>query len=51
MVPQVELLFKKNILEKNFFDKGLEQGWPTFFPKPPILFKSSLYPPHDFKIS
>ena len=26
--------------------EGLNQGWPTFFPQPPILFKSSSYPPH-----
>ena len=29
----------------------LNQGWPTFFPQPPILFKSSSYPPHKRKSS
>ena len=32
-----------------FFSGRLEhlrQEWPTFFLKPPILFKSSSYPPH-----
>ena len=29
----------------------LTQGWPTFFPKPPILFKSGSYPPHKRKTS
>ena len=27
------------------------QGWPTFFPQPPILFESSSYPPHKRKTS
>ena len=29
----------------------LYQGWPTFFPKPPILFKPSSYPLHKRKTS
>ena len=29
----------------------LVQKWPTFFPKPPILFKSNSYPPHKRKTS
>ena len=33
----------------NFYT--VEQGWPTFFPKQPILFKSSSYPPHKRKTS
>ena len=30
---------------------ALDQEWPTFFPKAPILFKSSSYPPHKRKTS
>ena len=30
---------------------AIDQGWPTFFPKPPILFKPSSYPPHKRKTS
>ena len=29
----------------------LNKGWPTFFPQPPILFKSSSYSPHKQKTS
>ena len=41
-----ELLYVDDLVLMSKTTKDLKQGWPTFFPQPPMLFKFNSYLPH-----